>query len=264
MEILLVGESWFTYSVHQKGFDSFQTAEYVEGAEEFIARLGDSGHRVDHIPAHLVPTRMPTRVEELQRYSAVVLSDVGSNTFLLDPATFKSSRIGVNRLDVLREYIAAGGGMLMVGGYMSFSGIDGRARYSASPLADVLPVHMLDVDDRVEVPQGAVPSLVNVDHGALASVGSGWPPLLGYNRVTAKASAEVLATVGGDPLLVVGTYGHGRAAAFTSDLAPHWAPPQFVAWPGYGVLWASLLSWLSGQDSDASADVGSPDLLRGG
>jgi uncharacterized membrane protein len=30
-----------------------------------------------------------------------------------------------------------------------------------------------------------------------------------------------------------------------SDLAPHWAPPEFVTWAGYGRLWRSLLGWLA-------------------
>ena len=50
-----------------------------------------------------------------------------------------------------------------------------------------------------------------------------------------------------DPLLVVGSYGSGRGAAFTSDLAPHWAPPAFMDWPGYLPLWSGLLSWLAGE-----------------
>ena len=29
--VLIAGESWVTHSIHQKGFDSFTTTEYVEG-----------------------------------------------------------------------------------------------------------------------------------------------------------------------------------------------------------------------------------------
>ncbi len=46
LNVLLVGESWFTYSIHQKGFDTFQTAEYTEGAGAFIACLDGLGHSV--------------------------------------------------------------------------------------------------------------------------------------------------------------------------------------------------------------------------
>src|SRR6187200_1238217 len=46
LTVLLVGESWFTYSVHQKGFDTFETAEYTEGAGEFIGALRALGDEV--------------------------------------------------------------------------------------------------------------------------------------------------------------------------------------------------------------------------
>jgi uncharacterized membrane protein len=35
--VVLVGESWFTYSVHQKGFDAFYKAEVVRA---FVAEGG--------------------------------------------------------------------------------------------------------------------------------------------------------------------------------------------------------------------------------
>ena len=73
-----------------------------------------------------------------------------------------------------------------------------------------------------------------------------WPRLLGYNKV--KPEGEVLIrTDRDDPLLVVGEYGKGRTAAFTSDCSPHWGSPEFVAWQGYGELWSRLISWLAGK-----------------
>jgi len=66
----------------------------------------------------------------------------------------------------------------------------------------------------------------------------------------AKPGAEVLATVsaeyGGKPLLVAGRFGKGRTLAWTSDIGPHWLPPEFVAWKGYARLWTQALAWLSG------------------
>ena len=60
-----------------------------------------------------------------------------------------------------------------------------------------------------------------------------------------KDDAVVLASCGEHPLLVVGTYGAGRSAAFTSDIAPHWAPPEFLAWDGYAELFDRLVTWLA-------------------
>ena len=244
-KMLFVGESWFTYSVHQKGFDTFTTAEYVEGAGRFLALLRDAGWSVDYVPSHEVPARSPRTAAEFAEFDVVVLSDVGSNTFLLTPETFSHSQVVPNRLEQLREYVCDGGALLMIGGYMSFSGIDGKARYGSSPIAEVLPVLMQQHDDRVELPQGFSATVREATHPAIASVPSPWPPLLGYNRLVAKAEASVLVAAGDDPLLVVGSYGAGRTAAFASDLAPHWAPTSFMDWEGYEHLWLSLLSWLA-------------------
>jgi uncharacterized membrane protein len=139
----------------------------------------------------------------------------------------------------------------MIGGYMSFSGIDCVARFGRTPLALVLPVEMFDCDDRVEVPEGIEATVLDAAHPALADVPAGpWLALLGYNQVAPRADAEVLVGLGDDPLLVVGSVGAGRSAAFTSDLAPHWAPPVFMDWTGYMPLWTGLLTWLAeGRDA---------------
>jgi uncharacterized membrane protein len=61
--------------------------------------------------------------------------------------------------------------------------------------------------------------------------------------------ADPLLAAGADPLVACGEYGAGRSAVFTSDCAPHWGPPGFMAWPGYPVLWSNLITWLTGADS---------------
>jgi uncharacterized membrane protein len=252
LNVLLVGESWFTYSIHQKGFDAFHTTEYHEGATHFVEGLKRHGHRVEFTPSHDVATKFPTDVDDLKKFDVIILSDVGSNTFLLTPDTFSRSVAEPNRLQMLREYVLGGGGLLMIGGYMSFAGIDGKARYSASPIAEVLPVAISVVDDRMEVPQGFVSRIVSGDHPALAGVPEDWPALLGYNQVIAKPDAEVLVAHGDDPIVAVGSAGNGRSAAFTSDLAPHWAPPAFISWDGYFILWEALLAWLA--DAEVPVD----------
>jgi uncharacterized membrane protein len=106
-------------------------------------------------------------------------------------------------------------------------------------------------DDRVEMPEGAVASIVRPDHPVLAGLGGDWPLLLGVNEVELRnrADVEVLARLpddqGGHPLLVLGTHGQGRTAAWTSDIGPHWLSPAFCAWEGYGRLWKNLLGWLT-------------------
>jgi uncharacterized membrane protein len=253
LAVLVVGESWVKHTVHMKGFDQFHSTEYEEGGGQFLAALELAGHAVTYIRAHEISLRFPTSAEALDHYDLVVISDVGANSFLLTDDVFLRSEPSVNRLKLLVDYVRRGGGLLMIGGYMSFAGIDGRARYGASPLAEVLPVHVLDHDDRVEVPEGIAPQVVEAGHPATNGTDGTWPVLLGYNRFVAKDEASVLVQVGEDPLLVLAEVGLGRSVAFASDCAPHWAPPEFVSWPQYPQLWASIVGWAGGAGDGGAA-----------
>ena len=243
---LIAGESWITHSIHQKGFDAFTTTSYHEGVGPLRAALEAGPSVVDYLPNHLAASQFPLSCAELDRYDAVILSDIGANTLQLHPDTFERSTPLPDRLEVLREYVARGGGLIMVGGYLSFQGIDGRARYAATPLAEVLPVCIQTTDDRVEMPAGRTPIVANPAHPIVANLPSSWPSLLGYNRVEAKPLAELVVTIGHDPLIVAGPYQAGRSVAFTSDCGPHWCPPPFVEWDGYGRLWRQLAAWAAG------------------
>jgi uncharacterized membrane protein len=193
-----------------------------------------------------VPGQFPAAVGELLDYKAVILSDIGANSILLAPQTFEQSRPSPDRLAAVERYVHDGGGLLMIGGYLSFAGIEGKARYHGTPVEAALPVLISSVDDRAERPQGAVPEPVAMDHPVLRGVPGPWPAVLGYNRVTAREGAEVLVRCGADPLVACTRYHRGRSAVFTSDCAPHWAPPEFLDWPGYQVLWPNLIRWLAG------------------
>ena len=245
--VLLAGESWLMHTIHQKGFDSFTTTAYGEGHQWLQAALEGDGWVVEHLPNHLAPTHFPTEAAALAVYDAVILSDIGANTLLLHPDTFERSRPMPNRLALLSDYVAAGGGLVMVGGYLTFQGIEGKGRYAGTPVEEALPVTLQLQDDRVEVPEGVSPIVpaAAVNHPIVAGLPETWPSLLGYNRFRAKPDATVVATVGPDPLLVAGTQGRGRAVAFASDCGPHWAPPTFCQWDGYARLWQGMLSWVA-------------------
>lgn len=243
-KILFIGESWFTYSVHQKGFDVFHTSEYVEGGTNFINQLEKQGMEVDYVPAHKIEADVPDEAKDYKKYDVVIISDVGANSFLLGRKTFNQSKVVPNKLQAISDYVEDGGSLLMVGGYMSFTGIDAKSRYGQSPLKECLPVVMSDCDDRVEIPEGIIP-IKTQEHAITNELPKEWPHLLGYNQFSAKENTEILATIGEDPLLVIGDYGEGKTAAFASDLAPHWAPPEFVDWTDYPKFWKQLVLWLA-------------------
>lgn len=243
-KVLIAGESWTTYTVHVKGFDSFHTSEYAEGIEFIQEAMEKAGFEVTYLPNHLAPDDFPTTMAEIQEYDCVILSDIGSNTLLLPSKTFVKSERTPNRCDLIRDYVLAGGAFLMIGGYMAFTGLEAKSRYGETGIAEILPVKCLPIDDRQEHPEGISPVVVK-EHPALEGMpAEGWPHVLGYNRTEVLPESEVLVTIGEDPLIAVGNFGKGRSAVFTSDCAPHWAPPEFVNWTYYDQLWKSLINYI--------------------
>lgn len=249
MRILVAGESWVTISTHVKGMDQFSVGEYSVGADEWLQALGRAGP-VDYLPGHLVPREFPSTAQALAAYDAVFLSDIGANSLLLHPDSWLRGERTPNRLKLLRDYVGQGGGLGMVGGYLSFQGFEGKAAYHGTSVEEALPVWLLPYDDRLETPEGSDPVVVAPEHGIVRDLGD-WPYLLGMNRLAPKDDALTLVRAGDQPLLIVrdgAVDGRGRSLAWASDIGPHWCPRPFLDWPGYGVLWEHAARWLGGED----------------
>lgn len=249
-EILLVGESWTSVSTHYKGFDSFNSTTFHLGAEPFVKAIEDGGRfRVTYMKAHEVAEGFPFERAGLDRFDAIILSDIGANTFLLPPQVWLHGKPMPNRLNLLRDWTSDGGGLMMVGGYLTFQGIDGKARWRRTPVEAALPVTCLPYDDRLEIPEGFVADIAIPDHPILSGINGAWPLLLGANEIIARDGAEVIARLpqdqGAHPLLVAGTFGSGRTLAWASDIGPHWLPGDFSDWPGFGQLWRNTVEWLT-------------------
>jgi len=246
MKVLLVGESWTVHETHMKGFDIFNVCRHEEHCGSMLVDVfGKEGIETDFMASHVAQVEFPDSLEKLNAYDAVILSDVGSNTLLLSPDTFYRGERKANKLQLLVDYVEQGGSLAMIGGYLSFAGIDNKARYAMTPLAKVLPVDMLNYDDRVECPQGIVPEVTKPAHPIFEGVAKDWPFFLGYNKIMAKPEAEELATIGGDTFIAVMEYGQGRTLAFASDCAPHWGPKGFVEWESYNKLFGNMIRWMA-------------------
>jgi uncharacterized membrane protein len=242
-KVLLAGESWMSYTTHVKGFDSFYTSTYETGEKWLKEALEADGYEVTFMPNHLAMHEFPYTLEELQAYDCIILSDIGANTLLLPVATFTQSKRMPNRCNVIKAFVENGGGLIMVGGYLTFSGVDGKGKWQDTAVQDVLPVKIMATDDRSEHCEGITP-VVCQDHSILSDIKGEWPHLLGYNKTVAKDEAGVLVKVGDDPLIALGSFGSGRSAVFTSDCAPHWAPPEFISWEHYNKMWQELVNWV--------------------
>ena len=169
-------------------------------------------------------------------------------------------------LGEIKRYVEEGGGLAMIGGDLAFS----SGGYAHTPVADVLPVELLDetLPERLVDPQPFRLSLtpegrahpvtaLRVDVKQNQARWAELPELEGTNLVArARPGATVLGVhptrKGADgkplPVLTVGEAGKGRVLAFTSDSSWRWG---FVAGAEsaergrtYQRFWESSIRWL--------------------
>lgn len=244
-KVLLAGESWMSYTTHVKGFDAFYTSKYETGTEFISKAVEAAGYEFCFLPNHRASEEFPFTMEELSQYDCVILSDIGANTLLLCADTFDRSLVRPNRCNLLRDYVLQGGALMMIGGYLTFSGVDAKGKWHDTAVQEVLPVEVLTRDDRMEHCEGIRPVTQDANHPILKGIPAEWPFVLGYNKTLPKPQAEVLATVGGDPFIAAADFGRGRSAVLTTDCAPHWAPPEFCRWEYYNALFRNFLDYLT-------------------
>jgi len=247
IRVLLAGESWVTFSTHHKGFDRFAAGMYDNGQRFLEAALrSDPSIEYVHMPGHEVSERFPLTMEELKKWDVVIISDIGSNSFLLSNKVFLEGKKEANRLLLLKEWTANGGALVMCGGYLSFSGFQAGAKYFRTPIEEVLPVDIYPFDDRVETPEGTEITIVDPKHPILKDIKGPWPNFLGYQEALLKSDAHLIAqSQYGHPLIAVRKYGKGRSLVWMSDIGPHWCPLEFTRWEGYATFWRNAVHYLA-------------------
>jgi uncharacterized membrane protein len=185
----------------------------------------------------------------IPRFDGAILSDISANTLLLHPDVWRRGERVANRINLLAKWTRNGGGLIMIGGYFSFQGIDSKARRHNTRVEDARPVTCLTCDDRLEIPEGCVPTVNAADHPILGGITGDWPYLLGVNEVVLKnkANVDLILSLPADqrglPLLATGSYEKGRTVAATSYMSERWLPPAFLAWDGYDKLFGNMVAW---------------------
>ena len=254
MKVLLAGETFLATTTVAAGGDAITSASWSNGALAFTAALAAAGIAVTQIGGEHCGTDFPRTLAELEGYDAVILSDVGALTLLMTPDA-KGGKVGPNRLELLKAYVAAGGGLMLAGGYMGFQGMFGTARFADTAVEDVLPVRCLPYGDGLEVPEGLAATLLDTSHPILAGIDGPLPPILGLNKLEFRGddASSLLAVCqyrGKDwPLLAVRAYGKGRSVIWSTDIGPHWLSGAFLDWRLYGPLMANIVRWLCHNDS---------------
>ncbi len=243
---------------------------YVEGAlrveAKFLRQSLDASPDIKVKYVHLAERDPKRRTLDLKpllargKYDVYILGDVDSAAFRPD------------ELALLAQSVRQGAGLLMLGGFHAF----GPGGYYATPLADLLPIEMSDLerqpfgepirtDLHLGGPLTMVPNARSGAHHFVMELAPGdanlstWrrlPPLEGANnlgRDKLKRAAQVLAeTPEGKPLLLSQEVG-GRVMAFAADSTWRW-------WMGgheaeHKRFWRQAVLWLSHKDQQTEGSV---------
>lgn len=226
-----------------------------------------------HIRAQYVHVPPATRLNEK-------LLSIPFDVFIFSDYSRKQLPARSERL--IAKKVDEGAGLLMIGGWGSFSGPFGG--WKGSLIEKRLPVTCIGRDDRLNFPGGAL-VFPEKTHPAIRPASFRQPPVIcGMNRIQPKRdsvvilsakkisvkmggtrrAAAVSAAKKGEPLLVVSADPAKRRAAFATDAAPHWCG-GLVDWGGnslrlhvkddiwievgsaYVRFFSNLIQWLSGE-----------------
>lgn len=248
IKILYVGDTQVNVQTSIKGIDSWTFTYYSDSARYLRDALKATDDiECTHIPSMNCIADMPSTVEEFQKYDAVLVSDVGYNNINLQPGNTQPFMVpmGPNRENALVEYVQQGGGFMMIGGWLSFSGMQGKGLYGGTKIEEILPVNCVPrgADDRVEVTEGYSMKLDDPEHPIVKGIDWEIPYMfMGYNKVYLKDDAHLIASYNGDVQIATRQVGKGRTSVFTCDVGPHWAG-NFLKHPGYNQFWQQISRW---------------------
>ena len=178
----------------------------------------------------------PQRPQELSDTRLLVLTDVHAQS------------LGFMGRKLVRDFVAAGGGLFVAGGFHSL----GRGGLERTLLEEVLPVRVVRTFDLVRCQPPA--SLKPVDALLFPAVVD-WtqsPQCFWLHRVEVKDRAKVLIRANGDPFLVIGKYGKGRTAVCLGTVLGK-APPDahpFWQWQDWLQVLNEVLSYLKHDGRD--------------
>lgn len=236
----------------------------VGGAANYLLGvMGSIEAEVTHVP----PAKpLSKRIAE-NPYDVILLSD------------YSCSQVSPDVQKLLARQVDGGAGLMMIGGWASFTGLWGQ--WKGSVIEGLLPVRCRATDDRLNIPTGAVMLPKSPKHPAISKLT--WrsrPVICGVNRVLPRAGKSTVLLSAAElcghtsnlqdvwlgkeyPLLVASNHPDRRVLALATDVAPHWCG-GLVDWgsrrvtlpvnstisievgTGYVAFLSGLLKWLAG------------------
>lgn len=251
INVLYVGDTQVNVSTSIKGIDSWTFTYYSDSAHYLRDALNAAPDiNLVHIRSSESIRDMPSTVEEFKKYDCVILSDLGFNSVNLQPGNTQPFKVpmGPDRIQGLHDYVVQGGGFMMIGGWLSFSGIQGKGLWGGTKIEEIMPVtcEPRGVDDRMEITQGFKLDFNDPDHPIVK--GLPWKEsylLLGYNKTHLRSDSYLIASYNGEPQIATRKVGKGRSIIFASDVGPHWAG-SLLEWSGYAEFWQRMSRWAAG------------------
>lgn len=212
-------------------------ARVYEGLWSDYFRIEPALHTTGIMATRLTVNEIPREEPSWNPYSVIVLANV-------DVLAFKEPR-----LTRLKEFVANGGGLVVLGGECAFT----RGGYTNTPLAELLPV---DFPFMHMIPR-------YLDGLALTRApGATWLPTVTgsaaafyVQTLVPKPGATVQMLAGDKPAIISGNYGKGRvvAVALTAMGEPPAGKTAFWDWPDWPRVLGAAIDWAAGnaQPSDA-------------
>ena len=196
-----------------------------------------------------VASLLPRTKDEWESYHLMIIGDLPADR--LTPAATER----------LRQYVADGGAILMLGGFSTL----GPGGYGDSELAKALPVDVARTDAQSLDAVRLEPTPDGLEHDVLKSgtqnetrtMWESLPPVSGYTRVSGvKPAARVLVqTPQGEPVLVVQDYERGRTAVFAADTTWRWIFNEGRFADYHRTFWRQLVNWLTKSGYDGSGVI---------
>ena len=232
-------ETPFNYT--HKGLEIYNYGKWLKQALE-----SSQEHEVESVPTWDFYKLGPGEYERiLDQYDVIIFSDVEAKNFQLAPSFFDREKFGTqiltfpDRIRLTLDAVHQGKGLMLLGGWLSFTGEMGKGGWGRTRLREILPLQCLDFEDLVESTEGFTAQLPLGEKSIFKGIDfDSFPPILGYNKTLPRQNCDVLLTVKetSDPLVAAASFGKGRVLAYTSDPAPHWGC-NFVFWEHYADFW---------------------------
>jgi len=218
------------FGVYTQWYRIEESLEPIRGHKLRISNARTSGEKAGRRFAVWGADFIPAP-EEASTFDVIVLSDV-------DYGALKEAGLAV-----IDTFVKEGGALLVLGGPFTY----GEGKYDGTIFPQILPVIIKPFDLKWE--RAGLSFSAACKHPILTDLDlSAGPQVYWIHEARPKEGSVVVLEAGTRPLLVLGTHGKGRVAAFLGTpmgVAPEGKLP-FWQWQGWDRLMRRTLLWLAG------------------